>query len=90
MPKRTEEEKILFKPYCSLSTIQRYFGLDKITAEDVFVKVQEADIADGYIKIYEDRVRSEGVFQYLGLDHELALKKYLAKKGISLHENSKT
>jgi len=91
MAKRTEEEKILFNPYCSLSTIQRFFGMDKITAEDIFVKVQEADISDGYMQIYNDRVRSEAVFKILGLDFELALKKYTTKKGGNIvHEGSKT
>lgn len=48
--RRSEEEKMLFDPYVSVSTIQRYFSLSKIYAQDVFIKAQEFDEQNGYIK----------------------------------------
>lgn len=78
--KRTDEQKILFDPYVSVSTIQRYFSLSKVNAVDIFIKTQEADEAKGYIKIYNDRVRSEGVFEVLGLDLTAALNRYKTRQ----------
>lgn len=83
MAKRTDEQKILFDAYVSVSTIQRYFSLSKIDAVDIFVKTQEADEAKGYIKIYNDRVRSEGVFEVLGLDLNAALNRYKTKEALN-------
>lgn len=60
---RTEEEKLLLNPYISLSTIQRYFSLSKTDTVDIFVKVQETDEEKGFLNLYEDKVRSEGVFE---------------------------
>ncbi len=79
---KTDEEKILFNPYISISTIKRYLSLDSVSARDVFIKAQEFDERNGYIKIYDDRVRSEAVFKVLGLDLETALKRYRLKKDL--------
>lgn len=76
---RSDEQKMLFNNFVYLSTIQRYFSLSKIDAEDVFVKAQEIDEDRGYITIYKDRVRSEAVFELLGLDFNLAIKRYAVK-----------
>ena len=80
MKKKTDEQKILFDSYVYVSTIQRYFSLSKVSAVDLFIKAQEQDEKEGYIQIYEDRVRSEAVFEILGLSLETALKRYAAKK----------
>lgn len=82
MSKRTDEQKILFDAYVSVSTIQRYFSLSKIDANDLFVKVQYADEVKGYKKIFDNRVRSEGVFELLGLDLNFALERYKTKKEV--------
>ncbi len=77
---KTDEEKMLFNPYVYVTNIQRYFSLqNKYDAEDIFVKAQELDEAKGYIALYEDRVRSEAVFEVLGLDLNLAIKRYAIK-----------
>lgn len=76
---KTDEEKILFNDYVYLSTIQRYFSLSKIDATDLFIKAQKKDESNGYLQIYRDRVRSEAVFELLGLNIELALKRYEIK-----------
>ena len=77
---KTDEEKILFNPYVYVTTIQRYFSLQqKYDAEDIFVKAQELDETKGYVRLYEDRVRSEAVFEVLGLDLNLAIKRYAIK-----------
>lgn len=83
MAKKTEEEKILFNPYISLSTIQRYFSIDKVSASDIFVKAQESDEKNGYICIYDDRVRKEAVLEILGISLDSLLKSYQVKKGVS-------
>lgn len=81
--KKTDEEKLLLDPYVSLSTIQRRFSLTKIEATDIFVKIQEFDKENGYTPIHKDKVRSEAVFEKLGLDINLALTRYKIKKGIN-------
>lgn len=77
--RRSDEEKILFDPYVSVSTIQRYFSLSKLYAQDIFIKAQELDERKGYIKIYDNRVRTEAVFQILGLDLNISLERYKVK-----------
>ena len=89
--KRSDEQKILFDAYVYVSTIQRYFSLSKLYAEDVFVKAQELDERSGYIKIYEDRVRTEAVFEVLGLELETLLSRYRLKMDIKksdLHQQT--
>lgn len=77
--RKTDEQKMLFDKYVALSTIQRHFSLPKLDAENVFVKCQERDEESGYIKIYDNRVRTEAVYEALGLSLEIALMQYRVK-----------
>lgn len=81
--RKTDEDKLLLNPYVALSTIQRYFGLSKVDATDIFIKAQEHDEENGYLKIYEDKVRSSAVLEILGLKLEEELIKYQTKKALA-------
>ena len=80
--KRSDEEKLLCDPYVALSTVQRYFSLPKLDAEDLFIKVQQMDQENGYYQIYENRIRSNGVFDLMGLDIEVVRSGYRLKNDI--------
>lgn len=81
MAKRTDEQKLLFDDYVSVSTIQRYFSLTKIDARDVFVKAKSLDEDNGYLDIYPEKVRKGAVLNVLGLNLESMLMSYQIKEG---------
>lgn len=80
MARRNEEEKMLFDPYISVSTIQRRFSLSRVDASDIFAKAQDLDEQQGFYKIYNDRVRTEAVYELLGLDFNKDLERYKVRK----------
>lgn len=73
MPKRTDEEKMLFDDYIAVTTIQRYFSLSKIDAQDIFIKAKSCDEDNGYLDIFPEMVRKGAVLQVLGLNLESML-----------------
>lgn len=91
MPKRTDEEKMLFDDYIAVTTIQRYFSLNKIDAQDIFIKAKSWDEDNGYLDIFPERVRKGAVLQVLGLNLESMLMCYQIKnkRTCSINTNGK-